>query len=1011
MNSVADQKLDQSQLDDLVAQSDTGARNPKGLQGRILMLVALSWSLFQIYYASPIAFWLNDLFGINVTLDDTRARSIHFAFAMFLAFTAYPAYLHKLLPLKRVTALLFFTAGILLTYFEIQSYREITDLLQAQSLVHDKSLTLFLAYIGLVCIVIGNPVIYRHWTGANPFLGTIAFLVGLGALGFWLTDMVGLEALVIESGTNVRAFQTNAGLAAMGLTFLLLAYPAFENSSKYKISLPDWMLSLLAVFVAMYTVIYYSELILRPGDPSTLDIMASMVGVACMLEATRRSLGPPLVLVAVIFLAYTFLAPYLPELISNKSYSVHRVASQQWLSTEGIFGIALSVSTKFVFLFVLFGALLEKAGAGNFFIKIAISLLGHLRGGPAKAAVAASGMTGLISGSSIANVVTTGTFTVPLMKRVGFSAEKAGAVEVSSSVNGQLMPPVMGAAAFLMIEYVGITYVEVVKHAFLPAIISYIALLYIVHLEALKENMQAIPKQQPAFHLRLVRYGLITASFFIVAGLAYGAFLLVGEYLPDYGYIVLFSSFIIAYLLSVFQASRYPDLEMDDPNTPITELPDFKTVINSGLHYFVPIVILIWALMYEKMSPGRSAFWAIFAMIITIMTEDLLIAFFRKTKNYKEAFKKSTDKLLDGLISGSRNMIGIGVATAAAGVVVGTVSLTGIANQLTNIIEVISGGNLLLILFFTALVSLILGLGLPTTANYIVVSTLMAPVIQVLAAQNGLIVPLIAIHLFVFYFGIMADVTPPVGLASFAASAVSGADPIKTGFTAFYYSLRTVALPFVFIFNTQLLLIGIDSIFELIMIVVSSTVAILVFAAGTQGYFIIKNRFYESMMLILIAFTFFRPGFWMNYYIPEFEQVNSTELFSIAEKAEDDGKIRAVVEGYNFAGEKKQTTIIIPFDKKNNKNGKELSGQARIEKFGLFLSPIDNQLVVDRVEFGSEAEKLGIDFDWRLLYLEKPSARPPKELFFIPATLLLFFIIYLQRRRRDEINLEATQNV
>lgn len=1002
MSVASKQKLDQDQLQDLVAQSDTGARNPKGLAGRVLVFIALAWAIFQVYYASPMAFWLNDLFGINLTIDDTRARSIHLAFAVFLSFTAYPAYLHKLNYLKRFTAILLLGLGIILTYMQIGYYKELTGLINANNVVTTSDHALFLAYIGFACVILGNPFISRFWSGANQFISTVVFVVGLILISCWAYNFAGLESLVTKAGDTVRNFQLQMALSVLGITFLVLAFPAFEQPSRRKISFPDWLLALVAAFCALYTFIYYQELANRQGLPSTFDVVASAMGMALLLEATRRALGPPLVIVGLVFLSYCFLAPYMPDVIANKAYSLQRVVGQQWITTQGVFGIALGVSTKFVFLFVLFGALLDRAGAGNYFIKIAISLLGHLRGGPAKAAVAASGMTGLISGSSIANVVTTGTFTVPLMKRVGFTGEKAGAIEVSSSVNGQLMPPVMGAAAFLMIEYVGIPYLDVIKHAFLPAVISYIALIYIVHLEALKEDMQAIPKQSTLTgKQKLIRWGIGLTSMIIFIGFATFIFSTINLLLPkQWATFTLLGIVFLLMVLSIYKASQQDDLEEDNPDKPIVELPKFSDIIYSGLYFFIPIAILVWSLMIERLSPGRSAFWAIMTMMLIILIQDVLFSYFRKEHQYKAAFKKGLRNLYEGMIAGSRNMIGIGVATAAAGVVVGTVSLTGIGDKLTALIELLSGGNLILILVLTGLVSLILGLGLPTTANYIVVSALMAPVIQTLAAQNGLIIPLIAVHLFVFYFGIMADVTPPVGLASFAAAAVSGADPIRTGFTAFYYSLRTVALPFVFVFNTELLLIGVDNIYELTLIIISSIMAMLIFAAGTQGYFITRSKFYESIMLLLVAFTMFRPGFWMDYYQPEFDKVSASQLFEIAEKAEKDASIRMIVEGINIQGDVKRTTLLVPLGEKLDSKGKALTGEERLRNFGVILSPKGEKLAVDYAE--NQAQKMGLDFGWDIVTLELPADRPPKELFYIPAILLLLSVVYLQRRRRDD---------
>ena len=340
------------ELQDLVLDSDTGGRRPSGLSLKIILGLAFSWSIFQIWIASPLPFFLaeNIQFFKYLVIDSTKARYIHLAFALSLVY---------------------------------------------------------------------------------------------------------------------------------------LSYPATNKSEKKKIPISDWALCSIALFSSLYLLIFYNDLSQRAGMATKSDVIISIIGLVLLLEATRRALGPPLTIIASLFLLYTYFGPYMPEVLIHKGHNLTKIASHHWLATEGVFGIALGVSTNFVFLFVLFGALLEKAGAGNYFIKVAFALLGHLKGGPAKAAVLSSGMTGLISGSSIANVVTTGTFTLPLMKKVGFSREKAGSVEVASSVNGQIMPPVMGAAAFLMVEYIGIPYTQVIKHAFIPAIISYIALLYIVHLEAL----------------------------------------------------------------------------------------------------------------------------------------------------------------------------------------------------------------------------------------------------------------------------------------------------------------------------------------------------------------------------------------------------------------------------------------------------------------------------------------------------------------------------------------------
>ena len=845
-------------LRDLVASSDTGARHPVGIVGKLLAGVALAWSLFQLWIASPLPFMVADILPV---LNDTRTRSIHLAFAVFLAF---------------------------------------------------------------------------------------------------------------------------------------MAYPALRTSPRDRIPPQDWILALLGAFAAAYFFIFYSDLARRPGAPIQQDLIIAGIGLVALLEATRRALGPPLMIVAIVFLLYVFFgdSAVVPEAIRWKGASFAKAMSHMWLTTEGVFGIALGVSTGFVFLFVLFGSLLDKAGAGNYFIKVAFSLLGHLRGGPAKAAVLSSAMTGLISGSSIANVVTTGTFTIPLMKRVGFTAEQAGSVEVASSVNGQIMPPVMGAAAFLMVEYVGIPYVDVIKHAFLPALISYIALLYIVHLQALKMDMKALPKPGEAkpVPVRLLRAGISLCSILILCGITYFGIQGIKAVLGDVSGAALAVVLGVVYVALVAFGARAPDLEMDDPDAPVIALPEFGKTFRTGLHFILPIAVLVWFLMVERKSPGLSAFWASALMLVVLITQHPLKALFRRTGDVTAGFRRGWSEMLDGLISGARNMIGIGVATAAAGIIVGTVTLTGIGQVMTEFVEIISGGNLMLMLVFVAIISLILGMGLPTTANYIVVSSLMAGVVVELGAQSGLIVPLIAVHMFVFYFGIMADVTPPVGLASFAAAAVSGGDPIRTGFTAFFYSLRTVLLPFIFIFNTDLLLIDVG-IAEGILVFFVSTLAMLIFAAGTQGFFIVRNRYWESAVMIAVALTLLRPGFWLDMVEPEFNETDPVKILETAEGRPAGTGLRVRVEGENLDGRFISTTVELPL-------GATGDGKARLESAGLEVKIEEGKALVDNVVFGSPAAKARIDLDWQVKAVLLPNERMPKELFFIPALLAFAGIWWIQRRRQ-----------
>lgn len=788
---------------------------------------------------------------------------------------------------------------------------------------------------------------------------------------------------------------------AFAIFLAFMAYPALKSSPRDYIPIQDWIMAILAAFIALYGFIFYQKIVDAGGLADDVDKWFALAGLLLLFEAARRALGPAMAIIATIFLAYVFFgsSEIVPDVIRWKGASLKKAMSHMWITSEGVFGIALGVSTKFVFLFVLFGALLDKAGAGNYFIKMAFGALGHLKGGPAKAAVVGSAATGLISGSSIANVVTTGTFTIPLMKRVGFSSEKAGAVEVASSVNGQIMPPVMGAAAFLMVEYVGISYVEVITHAFLPATISYIALVYIVHLEAVKSNMPTLGNRVVSLGRTIGGMALFFAGF---AGLCYGVqypVKWITSLFPEGSGGILAVLVFLAYVVLLKFAAQVPDLEPDDPNAKDVELPVIGEIYKAGLYYLLPIIVLVYFLMIEQKSPGLSAFWATALLFVILLTQRPLKSIFRGENETVNAFKDGVADLIQGLIDGARNMIGIGLATATAGVIVGTVTLTGVGQVMADLVEFLSGGNLILMLVLVGLLSLILGMGLPTTANYIVVSSLMAGVVVELGAQSGLIVPLIAVHLFVFYFGIMADVTPPVGLASFAAAAVSGGDAIKTGFAAFFYSLRTVALPFVFIFNTDLLLIDV-TLTQGILVFIVASIAILVFTAGTMGWFVTKSRIYESVALILIAFVLFRPDFVMDRLQPPFSSIAPAEFTTALGNASAGDELRVVVSGPDFdTGNNKDTTLVVAIDG-------EGSGEERLQATGLLLIPEGDVVKMDEPSFSSPyAQTLG-SFDFYLdepvviKSIQAPSEQSPKELVFIPALLLLFLIGWIQSRRR-----------
>ena len=840
-------------LEALVAESDTGGRKPGGIPAMMLFAVPLLWSLFQLWYASPLPF----VFGIFI-LNDTEARSIHLAFALFLTFTA---------------------------------------------------------------------------------------------------------------------------------------YPAFKRSPRHRIPLLDWALALVGAFCGGYLFLFYRELANRPGLPITFDLAVSVAGLVLLFEAGRRALGPALSAIGIVFVLYIFAGPYLPEMVSHKGASISRAMSQLWLTTEGVFGVALGVSTSLVFLFVLFGSLLDRAGAGNYFIQLAFAGLGHLRGGPAKAAVVASGLTGVISGSSIANVVTTGTFTIPLMKRVGYSAVKAGAIETSSSVNGQIMPPVMGAAAFLIAEYVGISYTQVVKHAFVPAIIVYVSLFYLVHIEALRTGMEGLEKiRRTSRALAALRFLMTLCGFVVLSGIVYFGVGWTRDVFGDLALPILLALLVAAYVALIFYRARYDDLEIDDPNAPRLVLPEFGLVARTGLHYLLPVFLLIWCLMIEMLSPSLSAFWATTFLVFIVLTQRPLTALFRGHAVGAQAAVGMLD-LVHGLVAGARNMVGVGIATAAAGIIVGTVTLTGVGLILTELVDFLSAGNIILMLLLTAVICIVLGMGMPTTASYVIVATLMAPVIVELASQNDLAVPLIAVHLFVFYFGLMADVTPPVGLASYAAAAISGADPVRTGVQAFTYNIRTCLLPFIFIFNNELILIGLENFLHGAIVIGAALIAMLVFVAATQNWFIVKSRLWESAVLLLVAFTLFRPGFWMDMIYPPFDALPPKEVFRLVEEARQGDFVRLRVQGETLRGDEVEKVVKLRI-------GPPGTAELRLKQLGVTLEEDEGKIVVFDVQFRSEAAKLGLDLDYEVTAVEVPSDRPPRQILFVPALLLLGLVAFLQLRRR-----------
>lgn len=601
----------------------------------------------------------------------------------------------------------------------------------------------------------------------------------------WSLFQLALPKWLLLDTTYIRAIHL-----AFALTLVFLNYPFFKKpvfgikyfSEHKKIPVLDMFIAVLAAFSALYLVFFYDDITMRYGSPNMMDRMVGLGLIILLLEAARRTIGPALPFIATFFIIYSFLGPYMPDLIAFKGTSLDRFVGQMTMSTEGIYGIPLDVSATIVFLFVLFGAMLDKAGAGHYFIQLALSLLGRFKGGPAKAAIMGSGLTGLVSGSSIANIVTTGTFTIPMMKKVGYPATKAAATEVAASTDGQLAPPIMGAAAFIIAEYVNVPYIEVVKAAAIPAFASYAALFFISHIEASKLGISGLPK---------------------------------------------------------------------------TELPPFFKTLLSGVHYLIPLSMLLYELIVVRHSPELAAFNAIMVLAVIMLLQEPVIAYMEK-KPIGPAIQQSFVNIIESLAAGARNMVSVALATAAAGIIVGVVAL-GLGNLISEIIDVLSMGNVFLMLVITAIASLIIGMGLPTTATYIVMAALTAPAIVTIGGMQGFVVPLMAAHLFCFYFGILADDTPPVGLAAYAAAAIAKSPPIATGIQGFMYDIRTAILPFMFIFNSDLILHNVYSWSQGLLIFVMTCIGNFAFASATQGWFVAKNKIWEIPLFLCVTFILMRP--------------------------------------------------------------------------------------------------------------------------------------------------------
>ncbi len=831
-------------------------------------------------------------------------------------------------------------------------------------------------------------------TGARKAGGIGGAVLFGGAIAWALFQLWYASPLPFALGVGLLN-DTEARALHLGLALFLafLAYPAAKSSARDRISALDWLLAVVASFCGAYLLLFYRELATRPGQPTMQDIVVATVGMVLLLEATRRAVGLPMTILALLFLVYTALGPYMPDVISHKGASLQRLASHMWLTTEGVYGVALGVSVTFIFIYVLFGALLDRAGAGNYMMQVSFAMLGHLRGGPAKVAVVSSGLNGLISGSSVSNVVSGGIFTIPMMKKAGYGGVKAGAIETASSVNGQIMPPVMGAAAFLMVEYVGIPYTDIVRHAFLPAVISYIALFYIVHLEALKLGMEPTAKaRERTFGNKLAGWGMGLSGTIVVCALIYWVALgtqnLAGAAAPW----ILGALLLAMYIWLLKVASRYPDLPEDiDVNDPV--LPPTWPTVRAGLHFLIPIGVLIWCLMIEELSPALSAFWATVTLIVLMLTQRPLLRMFRGRGGYGAGARQGWDEVVGALNDGSRNMIGIGIATATAGIIVGGITLTGLGLRMTDFVEVVSQGNVILMLLFTAFVCLVLGLGVPTTANYILVASLMAPVIVELGAQSGLVIPLIAVHLFVFYYGIMGDITPPVGLASFAAAAISGEDPIATGIQGSVYALRTVVLPFVFVFNPALLMIDVHGWWEVALVAFAATVASLAFAAATMAWLRIKCTWWEVLLLLAGTFALFRPDWFIDKAWAPYQDAPAKQIFDTAGALPEKDRLVLLIKGTDIEGDEKTKTVAVQLE------GPPGDGRKRLTEAGLTVTALGDSVQVANVKFGSRAKKSGFEPGWDIAAVKVPTDRPSQHWVYVPGLALLAFVWFGQKLR------------
>ncbi len=622
---------------------------------------------------------------------------------------------------------------------------------------------------------------YDKETAASRKLkGFMAIVVGVMAISMSLFHLY-----TAAFGTLLSVRQRSLHIIlAFALGFLL--YPAFKKGDKTKIAILDYLLAALSVGVFGYLFVNFQTIALRGGSVERIDIILGMLAIVLTLEVTRRVVGPELPIVATLFLIYAKFGPQMPGILAHRGFSLERIISHMYLTTEGILGIPIGVSATFVFMFILFGAFLDKTGVGKFFIDLAYSLTGHMKSGPAMTAVVASGFMGSISGSSVANTVTTGAFTIPLMKKIGYKPHFAGAVEAAASTGGQIMPPVMGAAAFIMAEFTGIPYIKIIAAAAIPAFLYYFAVASMVHLEACKLGLKGMPKSQ---------------------------------------------------------------------------LPKLSKLILKQGYLFIPLIAIVYFLM-SGLTPLLAAFRAILISVVIAVLASIYKYY--KTKEFSFTIKD----FISALEQGAKGSIGVACACACAGMIVGVVTLTGLGLRFAELIVTLSQGNLFLTLFFTMCASIILGMGLPTTAKYIVLATMAVP------ALIALEVNLMSAHLFILYFGVIADITPPVALAAYAGAGIAGANAMKTGFQAVKLALAAFLVPYVFAFNSELILVKevVDStvtfvpFIQAVPVIISSVLGILCLACAIEQYMVTKSKVYETLVLFVAALSLLQPGLYTDLF-------------------------------------------------------------------------------------------------------------------------------------------------